>query len=242
MVARPIRGLLFDKDGTLFDFALSWSGVLDDTLAALTGDRVLQQRMAAATGYDKAAGRFEPGSPAVAGALDEVAAMWAEFLPQHRAIDILQIADRIATEAVNGGSLVPAVEDLSAYLAGLVAQGYVLGIATHDSEGAARAHLEGFNALAHFTFVAGYDSGHGLKPGPGMLLAFAKATGLAPAEIAMIGDSIHDLGVAPAAGAAMAVGVLTGPAEHKDLAPYADHVLPSIADLPDLLTRVHAAA
>ncbi|MFK7945911.1 MAG: HAD family hydrolase [Paracoccaceae bacterium] len=81
-----------------------------------------------------------------------------------------------------------------------------------------------------------------MKPGPGMLLAFAKATGLVPSEIVMIGDSIHDLGVAPAAGAAMAVGVLTGPAGHHDLAPYADHVLPSIADLPGLLDSLHDSA
>lgn len=236
-----IRGLLFDKDGTLFDFALSWSGVLNDTLANLTPDADLQARMALATGYDKVAGRFEPGSPAVAGALDEVAATWAGFLPDVRPVDVLQVADRIATDAVNAGSLVPAVPDLPGFLSGLRAQGFFLGIATHDSEAAARAHVDGFDSLELFDFVCGYDSGHGLKPGPGMLLAFAQATGLAPAEIAMIGDSIHDLGVAPAAGAAMAVGVLTGPAEHKDLAPYADHVLPSIADLPGLLDRLHAA-
>lgn len=242
MRTNRVRGLLFDKDGTLFDFVLSWSGVLDDTLAALTPDTGLQARMALATGYDKNAGRFEAGSPAVAGALDEVAEAWAVFLPDHRPVDVLTVADRIATEAVNSGSLVPAVPDLAGFLAGLRGQGFVLGIATHDSEAAARAHMAGFDALEHFDFICGYDSGHGLKPGPGMLLAFARATGLAPAEIAMIGDSIHDLGVAPAAGAAMAVGVLTGPAEHKDLAPYADHVLPSIADLPGLLDRLHEPA
>ena len=240
MSKNRIRGLLFDKDGTLFDFALSWSGVLDDTLAALTPDPALQQRMAEKTGYDKAKGRFAPGSAAVAGALDEVAAVWASFLPGKNAGDVLRIADQIATEAVASGALVPAVPDLAGYLQDLRAQGYVLGIATHDSEGAARAHLDGFDALEHFAFIAGYDSGHGLKPGPGMLLAFAHATGLQPGEIAMIGDSVHDLGVAPAAGAALAVGVLTGPAEHADLAPLADHILTSIADLPELLVRVHA--
>ena len=89
--------------------------------------------------------------------------------------------------------------------------------------------------LEQFDFIAGYDSGHGHKPGPGMLLAFAAATGLEPGEIVMIGDSVHDLGVGPAAGAALTIGVLTGPAAHEDLAPHADHVLDSIADLPALL-------
>lgn len=240
MPGTRIRGLLFDKDGTLFDFAASWSGVLDDTLAALTPDRELQVRMAIATGYYPHEGRFEAGSPAVAGALDEVAAVWASHLGTRSTHEVVAIANAVAEAAVGSGALVPAVPDLPGYLSGLRAAGYVLGIATHDSEAAAIAHVDDAGALEHFAFIAGYDSGHGLKPGPGMLLAFAAATGLQPSEIAMVGDSVHDLGVAPAARAAMAIGVLTGPATEADLSPYADHVLPSIADLPALLARTGA--
>ena len=234
-VPNQVRGLLFDKDGTLFDFAASWAGVINDTLRALTPDPEVQRRMALDTGYDPAQGTFAPGSLSVAGTLEEVAEVWSRHLPDSRPEEIQMVAHRIERGSAANGALVPAVPDLSGFLGSLVADGFVLGVATHDSENAARAHLEVFDSLDHFAFVAGYDSGHGLKPGPGMLLAFARETGLAPAEIAMIGDSVHDLGVAPAAGAAMAIGVLTGPAEHADLLPLADHVLPSIGDLPGLL-------
>ncbi|MEM7743887.1 MAG: HAD family hydrolase [Pseudomonadota bacterium] len=238
----PIRGLLFDKDGTLFDFVASWAGVIDETLVQLSEDAALRAEMALATGYDMGARRFEPGSPAVAGALDEVARIWAGFLPGWSVGEVSRVANDVAVAAVGAGALVPAVPDLAGYLHGLRAEGYVLGIATHDSEEAARAHLAGFDALEAFAFIAGYDSGHGLKPGPGMLLAFSRVAGLAPAEVAMIGDSVHDLGVAPAAGAALAVGVLTGPADHADLAPHADHVLASIGELPELLRSLRPAA
>ncbi len=70
-----------------------------------------------------------------------------------------------------------------------------------------------------------------------MMNAFCAATELTASECAMIGDSVHDLGVAPASGAALAIGVLTGPATHDDLAPLADHVIESIGALPDLLRR-----
>ena len=96
-------------------------------------------------------------------------------------------------------------------------------------------------ALERFDFIAGYDSGHGLKPGPGMVLAFAAATGVAPQQVAMIGDSLHDLGAGRAAGAGLVVGVLTGPAEAHELAPHADHVIGSIAELPGLLERLDLA-
>ncbi|MEL6211117.1 MAG: HAD hydrolase-like protein, partial [Pseudomonadota bacterium] len=59
--------------------------------------------------------------------------------------------------------------------------------------------------------------------------------GIAPAEIAMIGDSTHDMACARAASCGLRVGVLTGPASHADLAPHADHVIDSIDALPALL-------
>lgn len=232
-----IRGLLFDKDGTLFDFAATWTGVFDDTLAQLSDDAALRHTMALAVGYDPVTRIFLPGSPGVAEPMDVIAVILARHLPGRSVDEIETIARDVAEEAVTAGALVPAVPDLAGFLDGLRAAGYRLGIATHDSEAAANAHMRGAGVLDRFDFVAGYDSGFGLKPGPGMLLAFAAATGLAPGEIAMIGDSIHDLGVAPAAGAAMAIGVLTGPAVHADLAPHADHVLDSIAGLPALLAQ-----
>lgn len=231
-----IRGLLFDKDGTLFDFAATWSGVVEQTLATLSPDAALQDRMALAIGYDRAVRRFVAGSPVVAGTGAEIAVILGTHVP-HLTVPAIEDAMNAAAVAVAEGAMVPAVPDLPGFLDGLRTAGYRLGIATHDTEAAARAHMSALGALERFDFVAGYDSGHGHKPGPGMLLAFAAATGLTPPEIAMIGDSVHDLGVAPAAGAALAIGVLTGPATREDLAPHADHVLDSIADLPALLAR-----
>ena len=107
--------------------------------------------------------------------------------------------------------------------------GLKLGVATNDSEAPARAHLAGVMDL--LDFVAGFDSGHGAKPGPGQCLAFAAAVGLDPRECAMVGDSLHDLTAARAAGM-VGVGVLTGPAGRDALEGAADVVLGTIAELP----------
>ena len=234
-MTNPIRGLLFDKDGTLFDFAATWRGVTDDLLDLLTPDPAVRDRMAMDVGYDRASGRFQPGSAIVAESGRVIAEILAGHLPGKSVAEIEEAMNGTAADVVTTGQMVPAVPDMPAFLDDLRADGYRLGIATHDAEAAAKAHMAALGALDRFDFIAGYDSGHGHKPGPGMLLAFAAAVGLEAHEIAMIGDSVHDLGVAPAAGAAMAVGVLTGPATHADLAPFADHVLGSIAELPALL-------
>ena len=80
------------------------------------------------------------------------------------------------------------------------------------------------------------DTGYGFKPAPEPLLAFAEKSALKPEEIAMIGDSLHDLQAADAAGM-MRIAVLTGIATENQLKNYADIVLPSIAELPDLLSK-----
>ena len=233
-----IRGLLFDKDGTLFDFSASWMAVVDQTLEVLARTPEEADAMATEVGYLRQDRKFVPGSMIVAGAVDEFAQVWAKFRPDLGADRIEMVANQIVEEAVSGGALAPAVPDLRGLLMDLKSQGYVLGIATHDSEAAARDQVARYDALECFAFIAGYDSGVGLKPGPGMMDAFCRKTGLTPRQCVMIGDSVHDLGVAPASGAALAIGVLTGPATHDDLAPMADHVLASIGDLPDLLKRL----
>lgn len=230
-----IRGLLFDKDGTLFDFSATWGGVTVTALQRLTDETSLQTEMAEAIGFDLATRRFRAGSAVVAGTSEDIAVILAELSRDHTVNDIEMLLNETSAAVVSGGLMVPAVPDMPVFLDDLRSRGYRLGIATHDAEAAARAHMAALDAVDRFDFIAGYDSGHGHKPGPGMLLAFAAATHLMPNEIVMIGDSVHDLGVAPAAGAAAAIGVLTGPATRADLAPHADHVLDSIADLPALL-------
>jgi phosphoglycolate phosphatase len=53
----------------------------------------------------------------------------------------------------------------------------------------------------------------------------------------MVGDSLHDLECAKAAGA-IGVAVLSGPADRGALEPHADFVVEYIGDLPALLARI----
>ena len=117
------------------------------------------------------------------------------------------------------------------YLTALRTQGFALGVATNDAEAPARAHLDSAGVTGCFEFIAGYDSGHGAKPGPGQMLAFAEAVGLDPGAVVMVGDSTHDLIAGRAAGM-RCVAVLTGLAGADVLAPLADAVLADIGDLP----------
>jgi phosphoglycolate phosphatase len=112
------------------------------------------------------------------------------------------------------------------------ARGLKLGLATNDAEEPATAHLRQVGIAPFFHFVSGFDSGYGAKPDPGPLLAFARTQGLEPKNVAMVGDSLHDLIAGRAAGM-RTVAVLTGIARADELSPYADAVLSDIGCLPD---------
>ena len=226
-----IRGLVFDKDGTLFDFRKSWGAWAARLLAGLSDDPAHQARLAAAIGFDPARQDFHPDSPVIAATAADIA---AALLPHLPGMTLAQVQDRINGAAATA-QMVPAVP-LRPLLEALRARGLVLGLATNDTEAPAEAHLAAHGLRDLFEFVAGYDSGHGAKPGPGQLLAFAQKTALAPGQIAMVGDSLHDLEAARAAGM-IRVAVLTGIAGAEDLAPHADTVLADIGGLPDWLDR-----
>lgn len=230
-----IRGLLFDKDGTLFDFRATWGAWSRRLLLALADEAgKAPEVLGRAVGYDLATGTFADDSAVIAHSVPEIAALLLPHLPGMAPEQLVARMNALSAEA----ELVPAVP-LPPLFARLRAMDLKIGLVTNDGEEPARAHLACAGVAQHFDFIAGFDSGHGAKPQPGPLLAFATATGLAPASIAMIGDSRHDLLAGRAAGMPT-LAVLTGVARADDLAPVADVVLPDIGHLPDWIVARNA--
>lgn len=226
-MAKAIYGVLFDKDGTLFDFGATWNVWAAMTLDDLTGgDTARSAALGARMGFDYARRRFHPDSAVIAGTPDDIVRLLLPGLPGMTREELIVRINASAARA-------PQVEavPLGPLIAELRGLGLKLGVATNDAEAPARAHLAGVGHEAAFDFVAGYDSGYGGKPSPGMCLGFAAALGLAPETVLMVGDSTHDLEAGRAAGM-RTVAVLTGMAGADELAPLATAVLPDIGHLP----------
>jgi phosphoglycolate phosphatase len=227
-----LRGLLFDKDGTLFDFQATWGTWSVALIERFAGESPARRRaLARALDFDLETRRFRKYSPVIAGTMEVLVRAVIRTLPEMRADGVRHHLIRSAAEIrpVEATALVPLLDRLRD-------DGYMLGVATNDAEEATRAQLAEAGILDRFDFIAGYDSGWGAKPGTGMHEAFCRATGLAPAEVAMIGDSTHDLHSGRAAGM-VPVAVLTGPAEADDLTPHADVVLDHVGHLPAWLAE-----
>ncbi len=225
-----IEAILFDKDGTLFDFQKTWGGWAAKFLKSLSeDDDDLYEQLSARVRFDLKTQTFLPDSPVIAGTPDEGVNLILPLLPQWSFEDLLAHSNQTAADAPLA-EVIPLVP----FLDQLARANLTLGVATNDSENSARAHLSAVGAEDKFDRIIGSDSGFGAKPGPGMCLGFAEVTGASVETTLMVGDSLHDIEAGRDAGM-VTVGVLTGPAAFEDLSPHADHVLESIADLPALL-------
>jgi len=227
-----IKGIVFDKDGTLFDFNATWGAWTRGMIATEAGDDPEKiETLANALGYDFEGGVFWPESIVIAETVDFIADALIEHLPDVSKKDLITRMHKAAKNVpqVQAAPLWPLLNEIKE-------MDILLGVATNDAEDSARAHLGEADVLDLFDFISGYDSGFGGKPEPGQLLGFCTTTGLEPEDCIMVGDSTHDLNAGNAAGM-RTVGVLTGPAQAYELQPYADVILNSIAELPHWIAQ-----
>jgi phosphoglycolate phosphatase len=230
----PIRAILFDKDGTLVDFQRTWGPATHSVLTEIcNGDRAAFDRVAAVSLYDPAKRILLPGSPVVIETTYGYGKLWAEALGVPLTAEFVDRVDRMYFQTTLD-NLTP-MGDVRALLADFRARGLRLGLMTNDADANTRAQLARLGIDSLLEFVAAYDSGYGHKPDADPVLAFASHVGVPPAEIAVVGDTLHDLEAARAAGA-VAVAVASGPTPREKLEPHADVLLPSIATLDEWLS------
>jgi phosphoglycolate phosphatase len=231
-----ITGILFDKDGTLLDYDKSWEQVNRRcALHAADGDVELADRLLRACGMDPETGVTVADSLFAAAAPSEIAAGMIAAGSSHEVVDLTRHLDLFFLE---GASASVPVANLQALFLTLTERGLKLGIASSDNEASIRSMAEYQHILPLLDYIAGYDSGHGIKPNPGMIEGFALECGMPASEIAMVGDNTHDLHMARNAGAGLAIGVLTGTGTMASLSNLADHVLGSIEELAALLDSI----
>ena len=233
----PIKGLLFDKDGTLIDVIGTWLPVYREMLAeAFPGQKEHWDRMLLESGYDPDANNFKANSLMAAGTTDQLVDLWWPGLTSSERRAMIERVDRDFSD--KSVRYLQPLMPLEPLFGQLKARNLKLGIATNDNEASARGHVR-FLKLDHLIdFVAGYDTVEKAKPAGDMVHAFCMACSLKPQDVAVVGDNPHDLEMARSAGAGLAIGVLSGNSTLEDFGLLADAVLDTIAELPEYLERL----
>lgn len=229
------KAILFDKDGTLIDFSATFNPATLQVLKVICeGDESKIKAAAEVLDFDLANEEIGADSIIVAGCGLDIAAAVSPVLgiPADEAFG--SRIDRLFGEiCLHTVSPLPGIPDA---LKALHIDRLRLGIATNDSQANATAQMTTLGIHSLFDSIFGADSGHGAKPHPGMITAFANSCGVECDHVVMVGDSVHDLEAGRAAGV-IVCGVETGPASRSQLEPHADIVLGSVADLPEWLSQ-----
>lgn len=224
-----IKALLFDKDGTLIDFAKTFAPATKMVIEDLSnGNVALATQLAHAADYNMQTNEFGKTSVIIAGSVEDIAKTWLPFVP----IDLHDLTEKTdklflkyTTKTIYPFDfLIPTLEKLHA-------RGIILGIATNDSQQGGETHMNAIGVRNFFTHIFGYDSGYGAKPSGGMIHAFADKIGLPVENIAMVGDSNHDMLAGKDAGA-ITIAVRSG--SGGELA-QADYMLNDIAEIISLI-------
>lgn len=202
-----IKGILFDKDGTLMEFDSVWIPVGVELVMELLQEVELQEislararkQLLEALGIKGTA--IAPEGIFLWGTAAQIAEVLKTELVRLGAVSgsndssgfELVIREKInRLLAKNAGAIKPR-GDVRALLAALRQRGIFIGLATSDTLEASRLCLKQMNIDQYFDYI-GADNGIAkTKPHPQLLQDFCSVCDIKPGEIIVVGDSLNDV-------------------------------------------------
>lgn len=238
-----IGGILFDKDGTLVSFQGFWIPFTIDLVEislkrlGVFHQKDLRAHFLEELGVDPVEETLIEGGVLAEDTTDGLIRRLGELLLERGLITTREADSFLSTlysqiESITKESkerILP-VTDLHELFQRLRAEGLYLGIATHDSSESTQYFLEVLKIRHLFQYIGCADEGIPSKPHPYFLQSFCETCNLKSQEVAVVGDTLADLGMARRGGA-IAVGVLSGISRESTLRPLAHYIFPSVEHL-----------
>lgn len=241
-----IKGILFDKDGTLIDFFSLWVEAARKVIPEfilrnhLEADQQLDRLLYEAIGMK--GDRIDPDGGLAYKSYREIAEdlrmaletrkieMTGNFIEQ-------QIKELFLKNTQGKDANIVPITELPSLFEELKKKDLYIGMATADTRQSAEQCMNQLGVLEYLDYIGGDDGKRRPKPYPDMLFDFAEQSGILPQEVLVAGDTRNDMVFAEKAGAT-SVGVLSGVSCEKDLIAFADYILPSVKEIPVLLNAM----
>lgn len=231
-----IKGILFDKDGTLIDFSL-WRDAGIKTIETIMNeynlkDEELFKELKKSIGITE--NGVEPFGALAYKSHDDMACELHFLLSKYRKIDLKQfkshVSELLRKEVLRKDVEFKQIADIKELYRCLNLHGIKMGLATADSKQSAMHMIDKLNLNDCFEFIGSYDGVMKQKPNKDMCVRFCNMYGLNPNEVAIVGDSYNDMMFAKNSGA-IGVGVLSGVSCKINLKDVANVIIPSIDSL-----------
>ncbi|MFC6463630.1 HAD family hydrolase [Marinilactibacillus sp. GCM10026970] len=226
-----IKGILFDKDGTLVEFSETWElGTIDFLKNAFELDEQASDRTLKQIGFVN--GELVPNSPIASGTSIDI----AEVISLENKMDQEDILKQLREHyhkwtIAHPEALIP-LTNLKALFQELKSAGIKIGIATADDLDVTEWTAQYLGVREDIDFL-GTSEQFRAKPDVEMLDAFCMSTGLKKNEVIHIGDSVADMEFSKHCYAGIAV--LSGAGTRAELSEYTDYIVDSLDDLIPLL-------
>lgn len=204
-----IKAILFDKDGTLIDFDAFWipvsaAAVKDILSRAGAGDDMLTEILGALGVHGDTT---DPDGLLCRGTYGEMGLKIRGVLSEHgirlSEEEAMRMTGDAFSRSAGAGTVKPVCAGLRGVLERLKERGIRLLVVTTDNPEVTHICLEKLNIEDLFEKVIADDGVVPPKPDPRCALDFAGKSGIPVGEIAMVGDTLTDIGFARNAGMRM---------------------------------------
>jgi phosphoglycolate phosphatase len=235
------KGIIFDKDGTLFDYYRVWEPVFsrhaDRMLEEFgrTGDTGLRRKFLNILGMTDT-GINPDGLIFSHNGVTMLARLFVfslqHHLPYRRLIQLLTQGYYDSKEDLQH-SLVASGERqrLLPLFKALKEAGYVIAVVTSDNKESTQVCLDHYQLNEYIDMISTYDDHFKSKPHPESFRAFCSKFSLKPEEVVMVGDAPVDMKYAKNSNAGYTIGVMTGSGNRIGLEKHADVIYETILDL-----------
>lgn len=188
-----IKGVLFDKDGTLIEFEQTWIQIFESFLYELILQGVQDKDIQAVkelAGYNE--GAFVKESNMQYLSTCDIIKLWNEPLEKYfkDEEEILKLFNLSCIDDKVNVILLDGVKEVLKYLKD---KNYYMGIATADSNISTTHSLRKAGIYEFFDYIGSDDGCNLPKPDPQMARKFALENSLASNEILIVGDSVSDM-------------------------------------------------
>lgn len=209
-----IKGMLFDKDGTILNVDRLWGPVGVDLAEMSEKNYGLSNEQT--RGLMKAIGvqngSVVPDSVLSSGTAKEISTRIFEALSAFGVKTEFEKLDGEVRKSIKRSisrniELIQPLGDLKSDFGRLREMGITIGLATADMQETTMFCLRRLGVEHYFSFIGAEESTSRFKPDPELFLKFCSSSGLKPQQVAMVGDSQVDIEMGRAGGAALTVAV-----------------------------------
>lgn len=243
-MASGIKAIIFDKDGTLFNYGKVWGTVISASLKAKVPVEGLSKEKAEAcilelekiTGIDRYGNAHKDGilfrhDKLIECTVRLLKVIFKYKLPPIRAISaflsLVESADHGLKERLENFDFSETTEILER----CHERGYTIGMVTNDKKDSVQMFLEKFDPNRRISFIETGDGNSKRKPSADAARKFMKLNSIKPSELCIIGDTIIDMKFARNAKAGRKIALLSGSGDLENLTKLSDVVYPNIKDI-----------